>query len=220
MTGFFGSKNANGPGLIDPKKVLNPADVNDKALINQCILDVQEKLAELKKMDMKITVSISAGVCFWAGAFIAPIIFSTVAIGSIGYGLYQLGAREKLNEEYQEALRNLIACSNCLADSGYINDKCEQSATILRLLAPLVSDEQLSHLSGECHQFLKDSQEDRNSFSSTLNHKLYGFERGGPVDILSALWSATVQGLKNIIHQIFPDMEKDIISSVMSSQLP
>lgn len=193
----------------------NPQDTAHKSLLETISTDLNAKLSELLALDTRIILGVAAG----STAFTIPLIpFSvTLAIASFGYSAYCLGKRDQLAKEYRVALSDAVACLKWTLGNVDDNNKDAvlNSSNVLALfdcLAPLMNEDQIRDAIDDKLEeyFVKQANSkaqalfDRplNKEEKALYYGIYGYEKGGFLDVGKGLWYLACKAVNWLIQSI------------------
>lgn len=193
------------------KVKFNPRDPLHTELITSCSQAVKDRLANLQTTDIKITCGFAIGVAALLLSYFLP--FTVVAIAGFAFGAYYLSQRQAEYAEHTHALENLSKC--CAWVLGEVsledvrNNALSESAEVkemLATLAPLASTEQLrefmdAKISNELIKEIEKIKENITLFDKHLDKekvdlyfKIYGYQQGGFLAILSGIGYAILNG--------------------------
>lgn len=208
--------------ILTNRILFNPDDPLHCELINNCSVDLKNKLNSLKSLDQRIIAGFVLSTAVVGLSFILPIM--AIAVVGFMFSVYCLCERMRVSPEYRRSQMALVGCmewtlGNLPKENNEANNviKCPAVVTMFETLAPLMSKQQLIDAIDDNHEKTlvdKADELNNNSHEQFLGHSLskedravgygiYGFQKGKPKDVIDGLlnlarqgWNAAKQAVK------------------------
>lgn len=193
--------------------IFNPESKPNQILLTNTTATLMNKLAELQDLDKGIMIGLAVGITTFTLSSLLPFGV-TMAIASFGYSAYCIGKREQLAMEYRAALSDAVECLKWTLLNVTENKQGEdvldsnEVRALFDALSPLMSEEQIRDaIDDNVEDIFVEQAGNRvldlfgrnlNKEEKALVYGIYGYERGGVVDLAKGLWYLACK----VAHQI------------------
>ena len=140
-----------------------------------------------------------------------------MAISGFGYSAYSVGKRERLAQEYRIALSDAVACldwslGKFKTDNKDAILKSENVQNLFDTLSPLMDEQQIRNCIDDRIETIfvnKAAQKSIDLFGRPLNKEekalvygIYGYEKGGVLDVGQGLWYLACHAVTWVVESI------------------